>query len=184
MVAFPPSLLIRRLCSKSREKREYFLLLSAVMSCASCGSADAGRCHTSPRLPVLEWSHGEPSYLRSPHQIDGVGGGRRALIWHQCRGEPCCVIWGFISRCQNARISYVWWCSYAGKKKAGFGWVMLNSFNDEDSVGDCHLFFIWGTWDAHTCCCVFWKTTQLLERKCPWVQWGPSAPPVHHEAAV
>lgn len=27
---------------------------SAWMSCASCGSADAGRCHTSPRLPV--WS--------------------------------------------------------------------------------------------------------------------------------
>lgn len=30
-------------------------------------------------------------------------------------------------------------------KKAGFGRVMLNSFNDEESVGDCHLFFIWGT---------------------------------------
>lgn len=79
----------------------------------------------------------EPSYLRSPHQIDGVGGGRRALIWHRCRGEPCCVIWGFMSSCQNA-ISCVWY-SYPGNE-ARFGPVMVNSCHGEESGGDLHLF--------------------------------------------
>jgi len=65
---------------------------NAWMSCASCGSADAGRCHTSPRLPV--WSGVMWALLSSISTSDWWCGWRAAgLIWHQCRGEPCCVIW-------------------------------------------------------------------------------------------
>lgn len=42
------------------------------------------------------------------------------------------------------RVDFICVMMFIRGEKAGFGPVMLNSFNDEESVGDCHLFFYLG----------------------------------------